>query len=186
MEGKARKRRKWWIVGGVLVVGAVAWYVLGLGPLVNFIVRTYGGSIEQRTYKGDSAANLKSIHTALMLYYDSEGQFPSADGWMDATLDRLKTADMADTETKKKLQGPSGGTNGYGYSYNDAVAQKVKSEVRDPSRTVLVYESQDNKWNAHGSPAEETKKSPNAKAVTVAGQVTTLADVPNKSPGQAP
>jgi len=183
MAGRNTKR----IVAAVVVLGVVGAGAYFFGPIITFLNRTnYLEGTKQRTYEGDSAANLKAIQTALMTYYDSEGQFPDGSGWMDETFNRMKTADMADVETKKKLRGPSGGADGYGYAFNDALSQKIKSEVGDPSTTVVAYESTDPKWNAHGDPATEAKANPQAKAVTLDGQVKTLADLPNAGKSKSP
>ncbi|MBX3112197.1 MAG: hypothetical protein KF857_09325 [Fimbriimonadaceae bacterium] len=183
MAGRNTKR----IVAAVVALGVIgaAWYYFG--PLVGFLNRTgYLEGTTRRTYKGDSVANLKAIQTAIMSYYDSEGQFPDGSGWMDEAFNRMKTADMADSETKKKLHGPSGGESGFGYSFNEALSQKTKSEAGDPATTVLAYESHDAAWNAHGDPGAEAKIDPQAKAVTLDGQVKSLADLPKAAATKGP
>ncbi len=181
--GKKKTVRLLVATGAVVVVGACAYF---FGPLVGFAARTgYLAPTKERTYKGDSEANLKAIQIAIQSYYESEGQYPDATGWMDEAFNRMKTADMKDEETKKKLEGPAGGDGGYGYAFNDRVSQKIKRELGDPGVTVLVYESGDTAWDAHGDPMEEAKKNPRAKAVMLDGTVKTLADLPKtaKAPG---
>lgn len=122
----------------------------------------------KREYTGDTVKNLKAIHTALMLYQDSEGALPQASSWMDAAWSRLQTADMEEDEAKKKLKstGITADTE-YGYGFNDAISGKHTLDL--PDETVLVFESKDLAWNAHGKAAN-----PGAKAITVTGKIVDL------------
>lgn len=133
-----------------------------------------------RAYQGTSIENLKAIHTALMLYHDSEGQFPSARGWMDAVKPRLKTNDLKPEEALKKLRNPTiqpPGEDVYGYAMNVAVSQKYKDDLKDPDSTILVFDSKDTRWNAFGDPMKDAADPPRPggnQAVTVGGKVVPL------------
>ena len=111
----------------------------------------------QRSYAGSSADNLKALHTALMLYHESEGQFPHASGWMDAVLPRIQTGDMKKEEALKKLIHPSflpakGGR--FGYAMNEMASAKYKDDLPNPHELPLIFDSSDTSWNAHGDPAK--------------------------------
>ncbi len=107
---------------------------------------------EKREYNATTDANLRAIHTALMMYHDSEGQFPVAEGWMDAIENRIGTADMDGSETQKKLVSPSlqGQAGQFGYAMNDQASGKYKDDL-DP-KMPLVFDSRETVKNAHGLP----------------------------------
>lgn len=130
-----------------------------LGPvLADFRRAGFLDSVpEKRAYEGTSIENLRAMHTALMLYHDSEGQFPEASGWMDAARPYVKTADLADGEELKKFQNPGlgGGSNVFGYAMNDAASAMYIDDIEEPSRTPLVYETDEPEWNAHGTPTTD-------------------------------
>jgi hypothetical protein len=118
------------------------------------------GGKEMREYNATTESNLKAIHTALMLYHDSEGQFPEASGWMDAIQNRLLVNDMTGEEAAKKLVSPSlqGKTGQFGYAMNDKAGAKYKDDI-DP-KMPLVFDSSDTARNAHGSPDTLAPKPP--------------------------
>lgn len=134
--------------------------------------------VEQRTYEGDVEANLKAIHTALMLVHDSDGQFPDADGWMDAIANRLKTSDLSEEEAAKKLVNPdlAKGEGEYGFALNGAVAGKFVDDLAGVEE-ILVFESRTLERNAFGDP---TKDAPNPArkggnlAISVGGKMVRL------------
>lgn len=108
-----------------------------------------------RPYSANAEGNLKAIRTALMLYHDSEGQFPQGAGWMDAIENRMTASDMTGAESKKKLIRPdlANSPNEYGYALNDKASGKYKDDVG--AKTVLVYESKQVERNAHGDAAKD-------------------------------
>lgn len=110
----------------------------------------------KRQYTASNEANLRAMHTALMLYHDSEGQFPAADGWMDAIKNRLKAYDLASGEAEKKLIRPdlAGKADAYGYAINTAAAGKYKDDVGGP-KTPFIYESHQTTRNASGDPQKD-------------------------------
>lgn len=125
-------------------------------------------SHETHNYTGTTTENLRRIRTALMLYHDSEGQFPEASRWMDAAQDRLQTADLNKGEGIKKLVRPDliQSDGGYGYAFNDACSKKYKDDLKDP-KTILVFESNDTNFDAHGDPAKIRK----GLAITIDGTI---------------
>lgn len=153
-----RKLRK-----GCAGCGLVLLILLGVG------VWLYGGTIrdlakqgilqdlfrgeDRRAWVATSEQNLKALHVALMLYHDSEGQFPQGPGWMDAIENRLRTGDLSKEEAEKKLIRPdlAGQPGKFGYGLNAAAGGKFKDDVGDP-KTPLIFESESTDRNASGAP----------------------------------
>ncbi|HEY0867585.1 MAG TPA: hypothetical protein VGE01_09405 [Fimbriimonas sp.] len=158
------KRKGCWIGLGVLVLLIVGLVFTGPGQAFVDIWRT--GAIQdalrkdEKEYRATTERNLKALHTAMMLYHDSEGQFPAAEGWMNAILPRLRTGDLKEGEEAKKLIRPVFNEQAerfddhYGYVMNQAASGKYKDDV-DP-KIPLIYESDENWiWNAQGDPDED-------------------------------
>lgn len=157
---------------GVVVLGVLALNFTGPGRDVMNLWKN--GTIPalivkppKRTYSATNEKNLMAIHTALMLYHDSEEKFPEAAGWMDAIKNRIRADDMDAKEAAKKLVRPDlvNQSDAYGYAINEAAAGKYKDDVG--ASTVLVYESKQTGRNAHGKP--ETDR--DGYAVTVEGKL---------------
>ncbi len=160
----------------VLVLCLVILPFTGVGKAIRDfwhagIIQAAISSPEDRKYQATREGNLKAMYTALMLYHDSEGQFPVASGWMDAIQSRIRTIDMSASEAQKKLIRPdlAGQPGAHGYSMNDLVSGKYKGDVKDP-KTVLIFESADAAKNAHGSPAGQKRR----MAITVSGSIVRL------------
>lgn len=115
----------------------------------------------KRTYTGSSRDNLKAMHTGMMLYHESEGQFPNASGWMDAIKPFVQTNDLTQEEAMKKFVRVEGA---FGYGMNDLASAKYKGDIK--KETVLIFESEDTKLNAHGSPPQ------NALGIQIDGGLT--------------
>ncbi|MCU0316557.1 MAG: hypothetical protein MUC92_08190 [Fimbriimonadaceae bacterium] len=167
------KTKRPWVIAilVLLIVGLGVWLwpviqiVLGLGLLEKG---------EKRTWTGDSLDNLRRQHVAMTLYLESEGQFPSATGWMDAIEPRLKVGDMSEEESKKKLVSPPllGRPGQYGYAMNEAASQKIPEEIENPDITALIFESQATERNAQGDPARDMANPPRGDGnhyVTISG-----------------
>lgn len=170
-EGK-RKRTGCWIAV-VVVVGMLGYAGVRFGP--DTLTAYRQGFLEgtrMREFSGGAIDNLRALHTALMLYHDSEGQFPAASGWMDAIEPRLRTADMKPEEAAKRLKDPRlSDPAAYGFALNTAVAGKFKDDVGD-GKTVLVFATSKTGRNASGDPkADARREAPLAISIdgTVAG-----------------
>lgn len=152
------KKKGCMITCGVLAAVAVA-LVIWAGPVFrdfynSGILGSQLSGKKMREYQGNSMENLKALQTALMLYHDSEDQFPDSAGWMDAITDRIKAGDMTQEEADKKFVNPLLGKVGeFGYAMNDACSKKYKDDIKDPSKTPLLFDSSDTGRNAHGSPS---------------------------------
>lgn len=171
-KGKKWQRRVLSVLLGVLLILFGLLFFTGAGKDVQNLWRN--GTIQallepelKRQYAADQIGNLKAIRTALLLYHDSEGQFPQANGWMDAIEPRITASDMAGSEAKKKLVRPdlTGTPKAFGYALNDKVAGKYKDDAGP--RSILVYESHQTGRNSHGNPEKDRK----GYAVSVDGTI---------------
>ena len=169
---KKKKVKRGCAVAFILVLGfLLVWY----GPLALGLYRQgfFDDMLhpqEQKRYEGTSIDNLKAMHTALLGFEDSEGQFPEGAKWMDAISNRLQTNDLKPGEGLRKLVHPrnAGQPAKYGYAYNDAVAGKYHGDIKDP-KTIVVFESEGTEKNLHGDPAKLRK--PGGLAITLSGEI---------------
>lgn len=165
---KSRKGRKIGcsIAGAILLL--LVWFA---GPPLLDLGR--GGFLScappKHEYSATSEQNLKAIYQAMMLYHESEGQFPEANGWMDAIDNRISSNDLKKGEEKKKLIRPDliGQEGNYGYAMNPVASAKYKDDVKDPSTTPLIFESKETVRNANGDP----EKSRDGLAISVDGTI---------------
>ena len=178
-KGKVLKKLFLWLgIALIAVIGYCAWR---FGPVLMAAYREgFFDNPEMRKYEGTSRDNLKALHTALMLYHDSEGQFPDAAAWMDAIKNRVKVADMAEAEAMKKFVNPMvrpGGAGSFGYAMNDAASKKYKDDLKDKGKTILIFDSRETGWNAHGDPKALMPSPPRPGgnlAITVDGTIVKL------------
>lgn len=124
--------------------------------------------IEPVEYNADREGNLKAIRTAMMLYHDTEDQFPVDAGWMDAIIPRLRTNDLKEGEQLKKLHRPGFSDDKFGYAMNSACGGKYKGDI--PVGSVLVFESLATIKNAKGDP----KKDGAGLGITIDGKIVTV------------
>lgn len=168
-----KKRKKGCLIAaavlGALFLGAGAFY----GPAILDFYKVYGPDIlskpERHKYAATSEQNLKAIYQGMMLYHESEGQFPLAEGWMDAIANRLKSNDLEKGEAEKKLIRPDlAGTSGaFGYAMNESTSGKYKDDVADPGTTPLIYESKQTARNAKGDARDDR----DGLAISVSGAI---------------
>lgn len=169
------KKKVVWIVIGVFA-GAMAGLAYLAGPEALAAYRSgILSETKQTEYHGTSIENLRRLHTAMMLYHDSEGQFPAASGWMDAIANRLQTADLKPGEGEQKLRNPALGStdpNVYGYAMNEAASAQFKDDVEGGKDAVLLFDSQETERNASGDPLKDAPNPPRSGgnlAITVGG-----------------
>ncbi len=151
----------------LVLVGLVVWG----GPVAQDLYnKGFFEKSEKRRYTGDSEANLRALHTAMMLYHDSEERFPEASGWMDAIAKRIKTADLEKGEEQKKLIRPDlrDVPGAHGYAMNDGASGKYKDDLPGP-KTILLFESTQTGPNAHGDPTATALKG--GVGITIAGTI---------------
>lgn len=156
-----------------VVVAVIIGLCIWLSPLIRALMKVgLPSDTEQRTYSATSIENLQAIRTALLLYHDNEGQFPHADGWMDAIQPMLKTNDLTVDEANKKLVNPSMDAlkpGEYGYAMNKAASEQFKGDLAES--TILIFESpKDRMRNANGDP----KSSSGLQGIAIDGNVVTL------------
>jgi hypothetical protein len=128
-------------------------------------------------YNANNEANLKALRLALMAYHESEGEFPDASGWMDAIKSRVKVDNMSSAESDKKFVNPlyPAKTGVFGYALNDAASRKYKGDLK--KNTILIFDSTDTAWNAHGDPVKlrPAKPFPGGQVgITVEGSIVRL------------
>ncbi len=168
------KKRAGCIIGGVLLA-VVAWVGFILGPeAVNAYQAGFFEQQKKQSYEGDSLDNLRRLHVAMMLYHESEGQFPMTAGWMDAIENRLQTNDLKPGEGVKKLHNPNlaPAPDVYGYAMNVAAGGQYREDIAGGDATVLLFESKPTARNAAGDPANDASDPPSPGgnlAVTIGG-----------------
>ncbi len=152
MASRAKK-----VVKGIsllLLAGVIyaAWFY---GPFLYSVwKRGFFDKRQIRSYHGNSLQNLAALHKGMMMYHDSEGQFPQSNGWMDALKPYIRPDDMKEKDAFKKFVNPTlpPKEGVYGYAMNDVAGAKYKDDVKYPEKTPLLFDSSDTKWNAHGTP----------------------------------
>lgn len=155
------------VLSVALVVGAA--FLIPVARLALVANRQgFFESSKPKDYLADRERNLDAIRVALNLTYESEGQFPEADKWMDALFTRMKTDDLTESSAKEKFHRPDVPAGKFGYAFNRAAAGKIKKDL--PPGTVLVYECTQADWNASGDPGAD--RIPDGRAITVEGMAT--------------
>ncbi|MFQ3669409.1 MAG: hypothetical protein SNJ61_11045 [Fimbriimonadaceae bacterium] len=155
---QTRQPRRNCLIGCVAALVVLAVVGVWAGPVVRDFARAgfLSRTNDRRQYSGTSMENLKALHAAMMLYHESEGQFPDAAGWMDAIEDRLVTATLPREEAVKKLVNPvlPEAEGVYGYAMNSAASGKFVDDIEDPADTPLIFDSRSTGRNAHGRPED--------------------------------
>jgi hypothetical protein len=180
MTSKKRIRLAVWstVIGMVV---ALAWYFL-LAPLYHI---AHGAGLlerhDMRTYSGTNEDNLRALYTAANNYHETEDTYPDSAKWMDQIKNRIRANDMAEQEAEKKFINPLYPARAglYGYAFNDALSGKYKGDIKDP-KTILIYDSKDTRWNAHGKPSDSMQP-PGApggnEGITVDGSIVQISGV---------
>ncbi len=182
---KKKRRTVWLLIAGAIIVPGV---IFG-GPIINAFMDLWRGGFldatEQHKYSATSMENLKALHQAVSLYYESEGVLPEANGWMDAAKTYVRTNDLKKGEEMKKFVNPRFpvGEGVFGYAFNSALSMKYLDEIEDPGKTPMIFESKDTKWNAFGDPAmlqPDPELGGGNQAVTADGNAVRLKDLLSK------
>lgn len=167
---------KGWLVAGGIILALVGILGVWLGPLVSTALRAgFLDKAEDRTLEaGQTGANLKAMHQAILMYSESEGALPEASGWMDAAYTRLKTADLKDEEAKKQMKALEGmGPEEYGYAMNHDLSGKDPYDEKLKDR-ILIFESKSLAWNAKGDPDKEGAVGRQTQGITLGGDLKPL------------
>ena len=158
-------KNKWVRIGCGLVLFVFFGLVIWVGPVVRDLVKNgFLDRVDREEYTADRVGNLKALRTALMLYHESEGIFPEANGWVEAIKPRIASNGMSEAEALRKFDNPVTSANGQiEYALNPAVAGKFEGDL--PSKAVpLVTESTGtatDRWAIYvnGDVVDGTKKS---------------------------
>ncbi len=186
IDAKKKKRRKVWLIVLVVLLLPVILFPRRTYYLFNafFDLQKSGAfdAVTQHKYSATSMENLKALHQAVSLYYESEGVLPEASGWMDAAKTYVRTNDLKKGEEMKKFVNPRvpAGNGVFGYAFNSALSKVYMDEVKDPASTPMIFESKDTKWNAFGDPKDlqpDPELSGGNNAVTVDGNAVLLRDL---------
>ncbi len=157
---------------GLLLIGLGIW----VGPVLISAKRAgLLDSISAEKYTPGREANLMAIHVALNLYHDSEGQYPAANGWMDAIQPRLQRNGISKAEAQQKLVRPdlTGQDGKFGYAFNTDVAGKYRDDLKS-KELPLVSESPDTSRNAKAAGTPD----PEYWYITVSGKIVKSSKVP--------
>lgn len=141
-SGQKQMKNKWVRIGCGIVLFIFFGLVIWVGPVVRDLVKNgFLDRIDREEYTADRVGNLKALHTALMLYHESEGIFPEANGWVEAIKPRIASNGMSEAEAMRKFDNPAtSATGAVEYALNPAVAGKFEGDL--PSKTIpLVLES---------------------------------------------
>lgn len=162
--GMTRKAKIGLGILGVLIAAGV-YYNEEIRAAVGIVRSGALETSEPVEYKAGAESNLKALRTAMMLYHDTEDQFPAGSGWMDAIIPRLRTNDLKEGEELKKLHRPGFSDDKFGYALNASCAGKYKGDLKSDS--VLLFESQATIKNAVGDP----KKDGAGFGITIDGKI---------------
>ena len=90
-----------------------------------------------------SLSNLRQIGLALTMYAESnEGRLPDADGWVDALLPQWSDVKDKGFHAEALFRDPTApGEEPWNYAFNRALSGARLADLKDPSATVMVFES---------------------------------------------
>jgi hypothetical protein len=135
-------KNKWVRIGCGLVLFVFFGLVIWVGPVVRDLIKNgFLDRVDREEYTADRVGNLKALRTALMLYHESEGIFPEANGWVEAIKPRIASNGMSEAEALRKFDNPVTTTKGQiEYALNPAVAGKFEGDLSSKA-IPLVSES---------------------------------------------
>jgi prepilin-type processing-associated H-X9-DG protein len=138
-----------------IVISSIALLVLPAAMLLPALARAKG-----RAQSIICMNNLKQLGLGMMMYRtDNKEQWPAANKWCDA----IHSYVVSDKPFKCVASTTSERSS---YAFNARLAGTPGSEVRDPARTVLVFECEGG-WNVAGGPELLLKRSRHLGAVGV-------------------
>mgnify|MGYP001626360378 CR=1 FL=1 len=103
------------------------------------------GCAREKAWEFECRQNLQEISAAILAYVqDWDEHLPPASGWMSAAKPYLPKG-----EANRVFSCPSANSP-FGYAFNDALSGLPVTKVFDPAATVMIFESDATKPNAHG------------------------------------
>ncbi len=158
-------KNKWVRIGCGFVLFVLFGLIIWVGPVVRDLVKNgFLDRVDREEYTADRVGNLKALRTALMLYHESEGIFPEANGWVDAIKPRIASNGMSEAEALRKFDNPATAAKGQiEYALSPAVAGKFEGDLTSKA-VPLVTESTGtatDRWAIYvnGDVVDGTKKS---------------------------
>ena len=126
-----------WVVL-ILGVGGLCFVVIVMAAIL-FPVFSQARLSAQRT---SCLSSTKQWAFANIMYAaDFDDRFPMAKGWMDQFEVHTPGSPLVVKEFGGQAQG---------YGFNDSMASLPMAKVKEPERTILIFESADTARNAHG------------------------------------
>ncbi len=179
------------LLAGIGIVLALAILVLAvwIGPVIwDFWRSGFLKGQDRNAYEGGRKENLIALHRAVMLYAESEGGLPDAEGWMDAAMTRAETADLGREEALKKFIRPGvEGPEKFGYGMNAALSRLYPGDAEKPAELILLFESRSQEWNFSGDPVADSgagETIDGAIGVTLEGSIRPIVPSPGHQPGR--
>jgi prepilin-type processing-associated H-X9-DG protein len=140
-----------WIALGVFIVGGC--FCCGIGGAILFPVFAQARKAATQTL---CLSNVKQLDLAMLLYVnDNNDSFPAANVWADKMEkgNYMVNRKPVSGGNRALYKCPSV-TSGYGYAMNDKMTG-MNTEKVDGAITLLLFESNDTSWDAHGNPADQ-------------------------------
>lgn len=89
---------------------------------------------------------MKQSGLALMLYAgDYNDRLPASSEWMEASKPYSAGGKYYHCPLVK---------DGHGFAMNDALSRKLQSKIANPNSVIMLFETADESYNAHGKPPE--------------------------------
>jgi len=100
-------------------------------------------AMRERARRTSSLSNLKQIGLALIMYAQENGdRLPDADGWVDALLPQWSDVKDKGFHAEALFRDPTApAEEPWNYAFNRALSNVRLGDIKDPSATVMVFES---------------------------------------------
>lgn len=103
------------------------------------------GCDREKVRQAQCTQNLREISTAIWAYIQDRNEFlPPASNWMEAVKTHLPPQKAKQVFTCPSAHSP------FGYAFNSALSGLPLAQVTDPAATVMLFECDSTKPNAHG------------------------------------
>jgi len=146
-QGRLGGRGMAWSAIGLSIVGVLVLFLAGMFGAILFPVFSRA---REAAKTATCLSNAKQLTLGVIMCAQDHGEkLPAADKWCDEILPNVKGPDVF------KCPNVPGAKSGF--AFNRALSGLTLSDIADPTRTVLIYESNLG-WNGAGGP--ETMVSP--------------------------
>jgi hypothetical protein len=138
---------------------------------------------KKQRWTPETEKNLQVLFTAVKMHHGSEDAYPAADKWMDQIEKRVRTNLLSKDEALKKFVDPAaanGAGGGFGFAFNEVASAKYVDDLPDKDSTILIFQSTDTRWNAHGDPAKIGREG--GIGINAKGEIVPLSNAEEQSP----